>query len=1008
MRERPEGLRAVVASLCGLDRDFDAERIAEILWLAAQDDGSAVQSDDAEQREGPDDTPATADGPPTDGLAAEADQPARRNSLHTPWSDGAPGSGAVGVSLPRAGSLPRGRELARALKPLKRPWPRGRRQRLDITATVSDYVRVGELAPVLSDEPERWFDATVVVDRSPTMAVWAETAGELVRLLARTGVFRTVRVRELYADPSPENTPTLHGPLGQRVEVSGGRSVQPRRLMFVFSDWASAAWRDGSQWNRLRTWADSVPTVLLNPLPSKIWRQTGMNLPAVRVVSPGTPGATNAQLRFVRTLLMDHAFPGTADRDWLPVPVNSLSPHAVGRWARTLMLADPAGCEALLLPAPGRAELMAEEEGEGVADPLSGRSLTDAYLYRASPAAVRLAVLCSLYPQVSIDLLRVVQQSLVPEATTADLAEFVVGGLVTVTEAAQAGGHPVLRFRDGTREQLMPRLGTRDARRLTSAVDRFIANNSLSLNRFSAAVSGAGTATGIPVDPEPFGALSVGALPAVGLPAEAPTAAGLVETSPAGIPKEPADDPVAVTTAEAPEAVAPATDAGPIEHETFLRPFARGLTARATARAADHRPYFFLSYAHTPGYAGGTDPDMWVERLFQDLCGHVMAMTDLPAGAPAGFMDREIRSGEGWSERLGEALSTCRVFVPLFSPRYFASETCGKEWYAFEQRAIHHRARSNQPAEAIVPALWVPVLPSQLPGPAERLQFNHRALGERYVTDGLFVLIKLRLFAEEYERAVYELAKRIVSVADSVRIDTARPVDYRLAPSAFGSPSSKIGAPRPMQITIAAPTRHDLPEGRSPECYGDTPEEWRPYYPDASRPLANVAEELVRSLNYQSVITSFDEYQYARHAPPSTPEILLLDRWALRNEAQRRRLAAFDSENRPWVVVVVPWNRRDPQSSAAEAELTELLEATLPVTMSRGRALVRPAARGVHTVEAFGQILPQVVEAAAQQFLRHVQVTPLARERRDRASPLPDRAEERRDRAFLPPDRDTS
>lgn len=87
---------------------------------------------------------------------------------------------------------------------------------------------------------------------------------------------------------------------------------------------------------------------------------------------------------------------------------------------------------------------------------------------------------------------------------------------------------------------------------------------------------------------------------------------------------------------------------------------------------------------------------MWVERLFQDLCGHVMAMTNLPAGSPAGFMDREIRSGEGWSERLGNVLANCRVFVPLFSPRYFASEMCGKEWYAFEQRAIHHRARSNQ------------------------------------------------------------------------------------------------------------------------------------------------------------------------------------------------------------------------------------------------------------------------------------------------------------------------
>ncbi|WP_242413095.1 TIR-like protein FxsC, partial [Streptomyces sp. Root1319] len=206
--------------------------------------------------------------------------------------------------------------------------------------------------------------------------------------------------------------------------------------------------------------------------------------------------------------------------------------------------------------------------------------------------------------------------------------------------------------------------------------------------------------------------------------------------------------------------------------------------ASTQQRAADHRPYFFLSYAHTPGYGGGTDPDMWVERLFQDLCGHVMAMTDLPAGASAGFMDREIRSGEGWSERLGSVLATCRVFVPLFSPRYFASEMCGKEWHAFEQRAIHHRARSNQSAEAIVPALWVPVPPNQLPGSAERLQFNHRDFGERYVSDGLYGLIKLRLFAQEYERAVYELAKRIVSVADTVQIDTGRPVDYRLAPSA--------------------------------------------------------------------------------------------------------------------------------------------------------------------------------------------------------------------------------
>ncbi|MER7761501.1 TIR-like protein FxsC [Streptomyces sp. NPDC097619] len=393
------------------------------------------------------------------------------------------------------------------------------------------------------------------------------------------------------------------------------------------------------------------------------------------------------------------------------------------------------------------------------------------------------------------------------------------------------------------------------------------------------------------------------------------------------------------------------------------------------------QPYFFLSYAHTPRYGpGGPDPDMWVERLFRDLCGHVMALTDLPAGSPAGFMDREIRSGEGWSERLGSALASCLVFVPLFSPRYFASEMCGKEWYAFAQRAIRHGALHNRPAEAIVPALWVPVPPEQLPGPAERLQFNHNTFGDRYVTDGLYGLIKLRSYAEQYERAVYELARRIVRVAESVRLESSRPVDYRVVPSAFG-PGRRAGgglAARTLQITVAAATRHELPEGRSHEYYGDSALDWNPYHPDSRRPVAHVAEELVRNLNYRTFMASFDDEvgHFDSKQPPTRPEILLVDRWAMADEQRRQRLAGFDQDPRPWVSVVVPWNRMDHQSRAKETELTQRLEDTMPVKMSQGRAACRAAANGVNNMETLGQILPKVVEAAAQQFLRHAQVYP--------------------------------
>lgn len=371
---------------------------------------------------------------------------------------------------------------------------------------------------------------------------------------------------------------------------------------------------------------------------------------------------------------------------------------------------------------------------------------------------------------------------------------------------------------------------------------------------------------------------------------------------------------------------------------------------------------------------------MWVDRLFRDLCGHVMALTDLPAQYEVGFMDREIRSGEGWSERLAKALANCRVFVPLFSPRYFASEMCGKEWFAFAQRAIQDGAvrPGGQAPEAIVPALWVPVPPSQLPGPAERLQFNHNTFGERYVTDGLYGLIKLRGYAEQYEKAVYELARRIVHVGENVDLAPVRPVDYRVVPSAFGAAGSTPGgSSRALHVTVAAASRHDLPEGRDPEYYGDSALDWNPYHPVAQRPIAYVAEDLVKNLNYKTTVASFDDEagHFDSKQPPTRPEILIVDRWAVEDEHRRQRLAAFDQEHRPWINVVVPWNRHyDHQSRAREAELTRRLEETLPVKMRQGRAACRAAANGVASMETLGQILPQVVEAAAQQFLRHAQV----------------------------------
>ncbi|MFF4500528.1 TIR-like protein FxsC [Streptomyces sp. NPDC001401] len=394
-------------------------------------------------------------------------------------------------------------------------------------------------------------------------------------------------------------------------------------------------------------------------------------------------------------------------------------------------------------------------------------------------------------------------------------------------------------------------------------------------------------------------------------------------------------------------------------------------------RADRQAPYFFLSYAHTPWHDSSADPDHWVHQLFRDLCDHIMALTDHPAGQPIGFMAREMRIGERWSDRLSEALATCQVFVPLYSPRYFVSDVCGKEWWAFSQRQEQHRLSRGAAGPAIVPALWVPVQPERLPGAAEVLSHDHERFGRDYAAEGLYALMKLRIFREEYERAVYLLAKAIVVTAQQNPIPTGQPLDFTDLPSAFGRRSGS----RRLRIVVAAPNRQELPPGRSSDCYGPSAVDWNPYRvsdTDASRPLAEFAAEEVRRLDYLTTIQSLGEASdgLLTERPPDGPTLVLLDRWALTDPGQRELLARVDQAAQPWVSVIVPWNRSDPDNTSSGHELQTVLEKTLPRTLQRGRSVSRSATGGVPSLEGFAAILPTVIQWATAQFIRYAPVHP--------------------------------
>jgi FxsC-like protein len=401
----------------------------------------------------------------------------------------------------------------------------------------------------------------------------------------------------------------------------------------------------------------------------------------------------------------------------------------------------------------------------------------------------------------------------------------------------------------------------------------------------------------------------------------------------------------------------------------------------------DGRPYFFLSYARTPRHdpADREDPDRWVHKLYKDLCEEILQMTDaLPE--EAGFMDRENRLGVEWSSGLIAALTRCRVFVPLYSKRYFESSNCGREWFAFARRELNHRAQGHAAASAIVPALWTRLERDRIPEVAQSLQYEHSDLGERYCAEGFYGIMKLQNYRADYKRAVHRLAERIVAVADEnfpyAEHGTARETErigFESLHSAFGPESARRTTYGQLEIAVLAHDKTTVPEGRLGEYYGETPRNWSPYLPDYPQPVVEYALELAsKCLDCEAMVGAIqdDPTDQAGNGCPVPPSLWLVDAWVGMSESYRRRLERLDQIEESWVSVLVPWNIQDPGLREAEHELRQNLQRHLGRKLASVPRRCQMAATGIPTLQEFGQLMPEMTMTMLKRFRRDAPAHP--------------------------------
>jgi hypothetical protein len=335
---------------------------------------------------------------------------------------GTPPSGVM-VSAAARPQLPDSLSLARAMRPLRRRVPSATRHVLDEEATADLQAEQRLWLPALAPGNEPAFDLALVVDDSESMALWGEKVREFRLLCERLGAFRDVRLWHLSATGDGARAqPVLRG----LPRTSGGRDerelVDPsgRRLILVVTDGVHPRWRPaGPLGPVLARWALASPLAIVQPFPQRLWNRSPLR-PVIEEFRPGWPGS-GPTIR-------------CSDQVSVAVPILELAPAAMRRWAEII-----SGTSGIIrMPAAALSPSRAGDDeatrnvqhGDGVVDeePDPARLVRN-FRASVSPAAYQLAGYLSAAP-LTLPVMRLVQESMMPGTGPAELAEVFLSGLL--------------------------------------------------------------------------------------------------------------------------------------------------------------------------------------------------------------------------------------------------------------------------------------------------------------------------------------------------------------------------------------------------------------------------------------------------------------------------------------------------------------------------------------------------------------------------------------------------
>ncbi|NEQ86211.1 MAG: formylglycine-generating enzyme family protein, partial [Moorea sp. SIO2I5] len=516
MKSETLGIAALNSRLKWVELYLDDKQIADILWLAVQiseveetslketpvEDSQTVIETKTKTppdskltppiKSGSSSPTASADLPPSSphnlkqesgssSPTASADLPpsSPHNSKDKTVSEGIP------FQAPAAPPLRQTLALARALRPLMRKVPSQTKTVIDEEETVSQIVEKKIWTPVLKPTPERWLDLALVVEESRSTVIWQEIIAEFQRLTELQGAFRDVRTWGLKTDH--DGVIKLFPQGNFSANKQGFRSPKElldpagRRLILLISDCISPIWRQGKIHQLLKRWSNNGPVAILQLLPERLWGRTALGAGFPIQLSALVPGVANSQL------VVD-GLPVWTEVDLansLTLPVVTLEPDSLKQWSRVVAgvgNTQTAGIllELSLVASLAQASPTAQKE-------LSAVELVKRFRTTASPTARRLAGLMATVP-VSLPVVYLIQETLLPESMQVHVAEVFMSGLLQPVSSQKEIVQ--YEFVEGVRDLLVDSVPIPDVDAVLEAVSQYIARKlGIYIKNFTALLS---------------------------------------------------------------------------------------------------------------------------------------------------------------------------------------------------------------------------------------------------------------------------------------------------------------------------------------------------------------------------------------------------------------------------------------------------------------------------------------------------------------------------------------